>query len=885
MRSLSDFPRSQRIASLGLRAVIVVLLIAAACGPILLRATDQQLLIFAVDRSESIDDTARTRADEFIAEALAANSSGDVEIQFMEFTESPGDILREWPPPSEMATGEGVAVSASNSEDTGESPADELSTDAADAGSETDADDDSGGTPEIAETAEPIASDSSSREPAPRRGTNVTAALRTAMAAMPPSRVPRIVLLSDGNPTEGGDARALVAEAGVPVWTVPLPVRSEPEVQLTRVQAPTQVRQGQPFYVEVIVSSNHDTQGYIDLYRGDIRIGEETTDPVSIRKGENRFRFRQSVQGKRQQTFAARLRGFEDTLLDNNESSTVVYAEGRPRVLLIDPDVDQTDSLRWALDEQSIDVEVRPPEGIPRDLGELQGYECLVLSNVAATVMSMRQMDLIRIYVQDLGGGFIMLGGDESFGLGGYYRTQIEEILPVRSNFEKEREKPSLAMMLVVDKSGSMGGQKIELAKDAARAAVELLSPRDAVGVIAFDGQSYVVSELRTAADQGAITDAISTIEASGGTNMYPAMVDAFDALVGASARLKHVIMMTDGVSTPGDFEGAAGDMAASRITLSTVALGEGASGDLLEELAQIGGGRYYFCDSAESVPQVFAKETVEASKSAINELPFVPQLVRPTSVLEGIDPELAPLLLGYVVTRPKPTAEFILASEVGDPLLVWWRYGLGMSVAFTSDAKSRWAAEWLSWPDFGTFWAQIIRHAMRKDESRGIYVEVDQQGDQARITMDAVDELGRFIDDAETTLTMIDPRLRREQLTLQQTAPGRFEATVPTPQRGDYHIDLAQRRTDGSAVRSSRGVTVGYSDELRLLPPGESLLQQIASLSNGRYDPAPEAVLEPDERSAREPHPLWPWLLMTAMVIFVADVALRRIEVWPDTV
>jgi hypothetical protein len=319
--------------------------------------------------------------------------------------------------------------------------------------------------------------------------------------------------------------------------------------------------------------------------------------------------------------------------------------------------------------------------------------------------------------------------------------------------------------------------------------------------------------------------------------------------------------------------------MSASRITLSTVALGQGASEDLLEELAQIGGGRYYFCDQPESVPQVFAKETVEASKSAINELPFTPQLVRPTSVLDGIEIDLAPLLLGYVVTRPKPTAEFILASESGDPLLVWWRYGLGMSVAFTSDAKNRWAGEWLSWPDFGTFWAQVIRHAMRKEDNRGVFVEVNRQGDQTLVAMDAVDIDGRFVNQAETKLTWIDPRLGREQMVMRQTAPGRFEALIDTPRRGAYHLDIAQHRSDGSAQRSSRGVTVGYPDELQLLPLGESTLRRIAAASGGRYNPSASSIAESDERTAREPKPLWPWILMTALALFVADVALRRIE------
>ena len=229
----------------------------------------------------------------------------------------------------------------------------------------------------------------------------------------------------------------------------------------------------------MIVNANQSASGYIDIYRGDIKIGDGNQESVKLKPGENKFRVRQTIVGQRQVTFAARLRGFgaTDTLLDNNEAMALVAASGRPRILMIDPDTDQTDSMRWALDEQKIDVEVRPPEGVPSSLAELQGYECLVLSNVPATAMTMRQMDVIRTYVQELGGGLVMLGGDQSFGLGGYYRTQLEEILPVRSNFEKEREKPSLAMVLVIDKSGSMGGQKIELAKDAARAAVELLGP------------------------------------------------------------------------------------------------------------------------------------------------------------------------------------------------------------------------------------------------------------------------------------------------------------------------------------------------------------------------------------------------------------------------
>ena len=335
-------------------------------------------------------------------------------------------------------------------------------------------------------------------------------------------------------------------------------------------------------------------------------------------------------------------------------------------MLLVDSQSDQINELRWALEQQGLLVQTRPTEGIPQTLMELQRFDCVILSNVPATAMTLQQMEILRTYVQDLGGGLVMLGSDQSFGLGGYYKTTLEEILPVRSNFEKEKEKPNLAMVLVIDKSGSMGGQKIELAKDAAKGTVELLSPSDQIGVVAVDGASYWISELHSAADKAFVMDRVSTLEASGGTNIYPGLNDAYEALQATSAKLKHVILMTDGHSTPGDYEGIVRDLVAARITLSTVACGTEADQKLLEELAQTGGGRYYLCEDPRSVPQIFAKETMTASKSAINELPFLPQLIRPTPVLNGLELDTAPFLLGYVVTRPKPTSEVILGHRVG---------------------------------------------------------------------------------------------------------------------------------------------------------------------------------------------------------------------------
>ncbi|MHC5544569.1 vWA domain-containing protein, partial [Singulisphaera rosea] len=277
---------------------------------------------------------------------------------------------------------------------------------------------------------------------------------------------------------------------------------------------------------------------------------------VKLKAGENRVTLKQAIEQGGLTPITARLRGYRDTLLDNNSDFGLVFTAGKPRVLLVESDLEQVKHLTWALEEQNMQVDVRPPRGAPDNLAELQNYDLLILSNVPATSLTRLQMEVARTYVKDLGGGLIMLGGDQSFGLGGYYKTTLEEILPVRSDFEKEKEKPSLAMMLVVDKSGSMGGEKIEMAKEAARAAVELLGPADQVGVLAFEGENFWVSELHPCTDKGFVLDRIASLEAGGGTVMAPAMEEAYEVLKGAVAKLKHMIILTDGISAPGDFVG-----------------------------------------------------------------------------------------------------------------------------------------------------------------------------------------------------------------------------------------------------------------------------------------------------------------------------------------
>jgi Ca-activated chloride channel homolog len=851
-RSLTDFTRRRKLTSLLTRVVIVVLLVLTLCGLNLLKPTQETMTVFLVDESRSIDEDAAAVAHNFLLQAQ--EEAGSERIGIMRFASEPSgiDTTFEIDPLQEN----GTPVTEEEDNDSA-------------AGAETE---DGSETP-LLESTPPPASREEKLEW--RNGTNLEDAMELAVASIPPHYVPRLVLISDGNETLG-DAFSSALRNGIPISTIPLPASERPEVQLTDLALPSQVRQGEPFYVEVIVQSTRETEATIRLFRGAFKILDEVQ---ALEAGENRFRFPQTIDSERQVEYTARVESTDDSILDNNNSSGIVFTGGKPRILLIENESQECRDLTWALREQEVVVDVRPPEGTPRTLSDLENYELIILANVPATSLSMRQMDVIRTYVRDLGGGMLMLGGENSFGLGGYYKTAVEEILPVRSDFEKEKENPSLAIVLVIDKSGSMSGEKIEMAKDAARAAVELLSVRDQVGVIAFDGSSYVVCPVQGAAAGMSIDGSIASIAAGGGTSIYPAMCDAYDQLTTAQAKLKHVILLTDGHSEPGDFEGIAQRMADSRITVSTVGVGGGADHNLLAAIAKTGQGRCYSCDDPQAIPQIFAKETMTASKSAIHEIPFLPQLITPTEALAGLEIEAAPPLLGFVVTRPKPTSQFILATESGEPLLVWWRYGLGMSGAFTSDAKSRWAAEWVAWPEFAPFWSQVVRHMMRKSDVRGTNVEIQRFGDHTQVILDAADETGTYLSGAEGRLTVIGPDLSQEEILLEQVAAGRYTATIPTDQRGDYHIQLGLDSGSRTILNQSRGLTVGYPDELRLRPTNTELLTRIAETTGGRFNPVVSELFEPDDRKARRAVALWPWLLTIAAILFVMDVALRRVD------
>jgi Ca-activated chloride channel homolog len=727
----------------------------------------------------------------------------------------------------------------------------------------------------------------------PRDYTDIAAALRLAAALVPEDATGRLVLISDGNENleSASDEAQLLRASGTEVFTRSLDTTSQRneargEVAIRELVVPQSLAEGESFDLKVTVDSTRDSAATLRIYRNDSVVSERAVQLTA--NGENVFLLPQRGDQKGFFTYRAEVEAAADTFQQNNTREAFAIVEGKPKTLYLYGDPKPSPGMLRVLAEGNFVADVRPAAAVPTSLAGFQDYDLVIFDNVPAAVMTPAQMKAVQAYVRDLGGGFVMVGGDQSFGPGGYYKTPVEETLPVSLDVRQKKHFPALAIALVIDKSGSMLGSKIEMALEASSATVDFLSERDSVGVIAFDSDAYAVVNLTKVEDKRAIIDKIGTIQALGGTNIYPGIKMAYDWLRASDAQIKHIIVMSDGQSEPGDFRGIAHSVHDAGMTLSTVALGDDADYDTMKFLAEVGGGRFYAADTPDKLPRIFTREAFLASKSTIIEEPFVPRFVHATQATNGIDWNSAPPLGGYVGTAErdpvKSPAIVALASDKDDPVYAVWQYGLGRAAAFTSDAKPRWAAQWMNWPGFGQFWTQAFRDVLRHQGSAELQPRVEVNAGRGHVTVEAASAEGEFKNNLRLTAHVIAPDLTATDVTLEQTAAGRYEGDFPATLRGAY---LASVREAGGATALVAGAINSYSPEFSIVTSDTNLLTQISEATGGASLPAltSEAAQAGEvnlfeRRAARTmPHEIWEALLLVALLLLPLDVGIRRVH------
>ena len=837
-RSIANLTPAQRRVCSVLRAIILLLLIVALAGPRWLLPSRELAVLFAVDDSASLSAAARKEARDFVSAANKASGVADT-LGVIGFAKD----AALWEPPTSS-----LKLAAQ--------------------------------WPEIAD----------------RKSTAIASALDFASAIFPAGKTRRLVLLSDGNDT-GGQAiatAARLAASGVELFTVPLHNASAPEVLVERVEIPRRLKQGEPFDLLAHIHSNVATTAKVKLYQNQFLLEQRD---LALKPGDNEFRAPNLRAEGNFISYEVEVIPAEDTAIENNRGVATASLRGQPRVLVVDADDSKSRPLADALRNEKILVDTRPASGVPRTLEDLQQYDLFLLSDVSALGLGREQMELFRRWVQDFGGGFALIGGENSYGVGGYYRTPIEQMLPVRMEHEDRLDTPSVALLVVLDRSGSMTAQvagqtKISLADQGAVFAMNVLQPRDYFGVTAVDTRPHVVAPLAPVASKGGIEQKILSITAGGGgIYIYTSLVDAFQQMRDVPARIKHVILFSDAADAEEKAAGEMGDgarglgtsfdlasaMLSAKITTSVVGLGTEQDKDtaFLRQLAERGGGRFYLTSDATTLPQIFATETMKVAQSSLIEEPFLAVPAKPSPITAGVDWKSSPLLLGYNATKPKPTADLLLTTERGEPLLATWRYGLGQTAAFTSDAKARWATEWITWPGFGKFWAQLVRGLMRKSDQASFEVTTKEIGDRLDLAIDAVTPDGSFRNQLPISINALKPDGSTQTVTAQQDGPGSYRAALDLPTEGTSVISVnSPNLPDGGYVF---GETRSYPREFLTTETNEPFLRQLATLGGGKFSPTPQELFARPERATMHRRDLSPWLLGAALILFPLDIWLRR--------
>jgi Ca-activated chloride channel family protein len=750
-------------------------------------------------------------------------------------------------------------------------------------------------------------------------GSNIADAVRLALAMLPPDTARRIVLVTDGNETAGSALEAArraagttstasvsgsrrmsgpAAGGGVPIDIVPITYNVQGDVQIARVETPPFARPGERATVRIALEATRDTPGRLSLLR------EGTPVPIASDGSMSRKLIvpaGQSVELAMVELGDTPVNRFEavfepddprdDVLPENNraESFTVTPAPGA--VLIVEREPDTNGALAQALTAGQLRVETRPAELLPRDLLSMQNYELVILNNIPAYELAPQQQEMLARYVSDLGGGLLMVGGEDSFGAGGWAGTPIEDVLPLDMSPPKELVLPTAAMVLVLDKSGSMRADvagaratQQEIANEGAALAIESMRETSLIGVVTFDFVAHELVPLQRNDDPKRIAETVRSIVPDGGTDIQPALAMAYRMLRHVDVDRKHVVCLSDGQAPTAGLDELAAAMAAANIRLTTIAVGEDADRDTLQRLSEIGGGDFFFVRNPRMLPRILVDAVQVVNKPLIKEVPFEP-MVHASGAALGVRAQDAPVLGGLVITavKPSPLVTLELSHPDGEPLLAHWQAGLGRAAAFTSDAEGHWSSRWLAWPEFQAFWTQIARAIARPPGEPNAELFVTPEDGAIRMVLDTSASPDNADEYLQVDGTVYTPSGEARSVRLRQIGPGLYEGAVQTNEAGNYIVVVSPRRGERRLAPVIGGVTRPTGSEYRRYRSNLALLGELVEVTGGRR----LAVEAPDEaalfdRSAlprsMSSLPAWPMLLWAALGLMLLDVACRRI-------
>lgn len=708
--------------------------------------------------------------------------------------------------------------------------------------------------------------------------TNIQEAIQSAVSLFPNGASKRIVLITDGEENQGDMIKTLplIEEENIDIKTYKIDNGEYEDVYVEEVKVPENINIGEEFSIISKIQSNVKTKATLTLFSGREKKGEQIVD---IEKGKNTFVFKDIQISGGFKGYKVLIKPEIDTQVANNEYTCYTNVRAKPQILIVEGKKDEAAGIMNALKSVNGDYKVISPMAVPSNLNDFLEYKTIVLSNVNIDDLTKGFIDNIETYVKDYGGGLITTGGEDSYALGGYKNTVLEKILPVDMDKKGKNEIPQISLSLVIDKSGSMAGEnnnvsKLTLAKEAAIKALDNLRFIDEIGVIAFDDSFGWAVERQPLKDKDKIKEDISRIALKGGTSIYPALEAAYNDQLESGAKIKHIILLTDGQDgfSKSEYSDLIEEMKEKNITLSTVSVGTDANNDLLEYLAEESKGRSYHTDIYTDIPRIFAKEVLLSTGVYLMNGEFTPILKSSHEILDGVivDGKI-PSLLGYIGTSIKEKAIEVLSSHENEPVLALWQYGIGRVISWTSDVSGQWSGNLLSSSKGGQLFKNIIDWSVPSYDNGG-KISITQDGGNAIVEFET-----KNIDENKNIKGMYSSENGEEgELNLEQVEPGKYRGSVNLNDLGFYNFNVKEE-VNGEIIGSYNGAfALQYSPEYKFNFNKEKL-DALVEESGGSFIKLPEDVFTGESKKSYKHFNLTILLLVSALFLFFFDVVYRR--------
>lgn len=711
--------------------------------------------------------------------------------------------------------------------------------------------------------------------------TNIEKAVQSASSMFDEGVSKRLILITDGSENEGNMSLSatMLKGNGVELYTISMEdsISTNSEVYIDDLSAPSVIHVGDHYNVTVSITSNVETDALLSLYAGRNLKGQQD---IHLNKGENQFVFEDTgVEGTIAQ-YKAVIEPQEDTISVNNTYVTFADVEAKPKVLLIEGKADEGKEFEKVLAAANIDYDKVTPKGAPVSVSELNQYKAVITLDVYYDDLRDGFVNSLESYVKDFAGGYICIGGDNSYALGNYRDTVLEDILPVNMDLQGEKEIPKMAMAMVIDQSGSMCSPSeentsvtgLDLAKQAAISGVSELRNSDEAGVLAFDDTFNWIVPITQASDLEKMKEEIESIGYGGGTSIYPAFQEAYTQILKSDAKIKHIILLTDGQDTYNHYDSLINLIKEAGITVSTVAVGSGADQKTLSSIAEQCGGRFYYTDVNNSIPRIFAQEVYLSTNTYLINEEFYPNITSNNEIIDGVFDEGCPALYGYIAATPKQTADVILESDKGDPILTTWQCGLGRTVAWNSDGTNEWTAGYAAWDNYPMLWSNIVNYVISDTSMGEDNLEITKEGNTAAISYETKD----YDKNTKVTAVVTDENGDSKEVSLDAVKPGVFETSVNMDEIGIYSVNV--RKMAGTEVEKSYNTAYAnqYSAEYQFCN-SETDLAAFVKQAGGKEITLEEDIWKTDQNEVKTKVSLTIPFLILAILLLLFDIIIRR--------